>query len=140
MQAFYYFWPDYIHDRDHEEPDIEPDADVSTATVAAHLSPLICAAVTACVVLAWLSHDIRVASRALDSDLLRVAASTFAASAAIAAGGLLLVVLIISRALSLDGSDRWLVDSMMTLAALIGLLAQAAVWWRHLMLQPLRHS
>lgn len=134
VQAFYYFWPDYIYDR--TSGHALPAPRDSSAVLAAHLSPLICAAVTAAVVLCWLAHELRVAGRALDSDLLRVAAAAFTASAAIAAAGLLLVLLVVARALSLDGADRWLADSAITLAALVGLLAQAAGWWRHLMLRP----
>ena len=134
MQAFYYFWPDYFHQRNTEDG-AAPVSNNSPALVATRLSPLLCAAFTACAVLGWLFHDLRHTGRALESDLLCVAAATFAAAAAVTAAGLLLIVLLISGAVVVDGPDRWVADSILTLVALVGLLVQAATWWRRLALR-----
>lgn len=131
MQALYYFWPDYLHDRKVTSVIARITAD-SPATVAARLSPLLCAAFTACAVLGWLCHDLRHTGAALESNLLCIAAATFASAAAITAAGLVLMVLLMSGAVAVEGSARWIADSLITLTTLLGLLMHAGVWWRRL--------
>eukprot|EP00892_Ulva_mutabilis_P004385 jgi/Ulvmu1/2318/UM013_0166.1 len=131
--AFYYFWPDYLHDRAHGTDRISGD---TPATIAARLSPLLCAAITACAVLGWLAADLHVTGGKLESDLLRVAAATFAAAAGLIAAGLLLVLMLIAGAVSMLSSERWVADSVVTLVALCTLLVYAALWWRHIALLP----